>query len=96
MPALTWIDTTPVNPTNLNLMAQSGDLAPTASTFNGQTGRTVTHNRGHLNYQVLINPTADPLGKVGEIWMAKSANTVVIYNSGSARGAFDYTVVPRL
>ena len=93
--SLTWIASTPVNPTNLNLMAQSADLAPTASTFNGQSGRTITHNYGHQNYQLLINPTADPLGLLGEIWVIKSDNTAVVYNSGSARGAFDYVIVPR-
>lgn len=94
--ALTWISSTPVNPTNMNLMAQSIDLQPAASTFAGQAGRTITHNRGHLNYMVLINPTADPLGLLGEISFVKSNNTVVIANSGSARGAFDYVVVPRV
>lgn len=96
MPPLTWIDSTPVNPANLNLMAQNIDLQPTASTFAGQAGRTITHNRGHLNYMVLINATADPLGLLGELTYIKSNNTVVVQNSGSARGAFDYTVVPRL
>ncbi|MBW2673197.1 MAG: hypothetical protein JRD89_07255 [Deltaproteobacteria bacterium] len=94
MTHLTWIDSTNVNPENLNKMAQDADLAPAASTFAGSDGRTITHNYGHTAYQVNINPTADPAGFLGEVWVSKAANTVVIYNSGSARGAFDYVILP--
>lgn len=89
-----WIDSTEVNPTNLNKLAQNDDFAPTASTFQGQSGRTITHNYGHTNYVVIVNPSADPAGFLGEIWYSISANTVVIYNSGQAVGAFEYTIMP--
>lgn len=94
MARLTIITTTPVDPTNLAKFTQDEDLKPTASTFNGASGRTITHNYGHTNYQVLINPTADSGGLLGEILVAKAANTVVIYNSGAAVTAFDYTILP--
>ncbi len=94
MARLTWDDSTPVNTANLAKLTQDEDLKPTASTFNGASGRTITHNYGHQNYQVLVNPTADPAGFLGEIWFSKANNTVVIYNSGPAVGAFDYTVLP--
>ena len=91
---LTWINSSPLNPTNLNNLVQEGSLQPETSTFNGQDGRTLTHDYGHPDYQATINPTADCQNFLGEIWMNKSANTVVIYNSGSHRGAFDYVIIP--
>lgn len=96
MTHLTWIDTTPVDPENLNKMAQTDDLKPPAAVaFAGSSGRTITHNYGHTDYQVIINPVEDPGGFLGEIWFVKSANTVVVYNSGSATGNFDYVIIPQ-
>ena len=94
MARVTIISSTPVDVATLAKMTQDEDLKPTASTFNGASGRTITHNYGHTNYQVLLNPTADAQGFLGELWFSKAANTVVIYNSGSAVGAFDYTIPP--
>ncbi len=94
MPHLTFVSDTGLSPTNMNKLTQEEDLKPIASTFNGQDGRTITHNFGHTNYQVIVNPTADPQGFLGEIWFSKSANTVVVYNSGSAVGAFGYVIIP--
>lgn len=94
MAHLTWVNDTGVNPTNLNKHTQDDDLKPTASTFNGQNGRTITHNYGHTDYEIIINPTADPQGFLGEVWTSKSANTVVVYNSGSHTGAFDWVIIP--
>jgi len=95
MAHLTWIDSSEVNPTNLNKMAQTDDLKPPAPVaFAGSAGHTITHNYGHTDYQVIINPVDDPGGFLGEIWYSKSANTVVVYNSGSAKGNFDYVIIP--
>ena len=94
MAHLTWAADTAVNATNLNKLTQNDDLEPTASTFNGSTGRTLTHNKGTLNYMVIVNPKADPGGTLGEVWYSKALNTVTIYNSGSFTGAFDYIVIP--
>jgi len=94
MSRLTWIASTPVDPTNLAKLTQDEDLKPTASVFAGSAGVTITHNYGHTNYQVLINPKADPQGFLGEVWISKAANTCVIYNSGTAVTAFDYTILP--
>jgi len=93
--ALNWTDTTPVNPENLNKMAQQDDFRPSSSTFAGPSGVTITHNYGHTNYHVLVKPTEDPKGAIGDVWVSKSANTVVVYNSGSATTAFEYVIVPR-
>jgi hypothetical protein len=94
MARLTWGTSTPVDVANLAKLTQDEDLKPTASTLAGSAGRTITHNFGHTNYQMMLNPTADPAGFLGEVWFSKAANTVVIYNSGSAVGAFDYTIMP--
>jgi polyhydroxyalkanoate synthesis regulator phasin len=151
MARLTWEDTTPVNPTNLNKMLQEadvealeadvealetevaaleGDVAaleadvealetdvealetdvatletdvaalegglkpPPAESFAGSTGCTITHNYGHTDYQIIINPVADPEGYLGEIWISKANNTAIIYNSGIATGDFDYVIIP--
>jgi len=76
MARLTWEDSTPVNPANLNKMNQDEDMKPTASTFNSTAGRTITHSYGHQNYNVAIIPTADPDGYLGEIYLTKADNTV--------------------
>lgn len=94
MARLTIISSTPVNVATLALFTQDEDLKPAASTFQGASGRTLTHNYGHTNYQVLINPTADTKGLLGEVWVSKAANTAVIYNSGAAVTAFGYTILP--
>ncbi|OGC00152.1 hypothetical protein A2V82_16585 [candidate division KSB1 bacterium RBG_16_48_16] len=59
-------------------------------TLNGQIGVTVTHNKGDTSYLVKISPTGlTALGKVGDIAYVKSANTVVVYNSGQANLSAD-------
>lgn len=63
-----------------------------SANFAGPNGVTITHNLGHTNYKVMITPTADPQGFLGEVWVVKSANTIVVYNSGSATTAFDWLI----
>lgn len=94
MSHLTWVDATDVNPTNLNKLSQDEDFHPATLAFNGDSGRTITHNYGHTDYMVIINPVADPAGFLGEVWISKAANTAVVYNSGAATGNFDYVVIP--
>lgn len=94
MARLTIISSTPVNVATLAKFTQDEDLKPAVSAFAGPTGVTLTHNYGHTGYQVLINPKADPGGLLGEVWVVKAANTAVIYNSGAAVTAFDYTILP--
>lgn len=96
MAHLTFIDSTPLNPTNMNKLTQEDDLKPPAAVaLAGSTGHTITHNYGHTDYQVIVNPVAYPAGFLGEIWFSKAANTVVVYNSGSATGNFDYVIIPQ-
>ncbi len=63
-----------------------------SSTFNGPTGRVITHNLGHVNYVVNITPTADTEGYLGEWWVSKSSNSFTLFNSGSATTSFDYVI----
>lgn len=94
MARLTIISSTPVNVATLEKFTQDEDLKPAANVFAGPAGQTLTHNYGHTNYQVLINPKADAGGLLGEVWIVKAANTAVVYNSGAAVTAFDYTILP--
>jgi hypothetical protein len=70
----------------------NGQVLTGAANFGSVDGRTVTHNVGNTNYRVLITPTADPGGYLGEWWVLKQANTFVVYNSGAATTAFDWEV----
>lgn len=76
----------------LKSMPPNGLVITGGSAFGGLAGKTITHNIGHVNYRVLITPTADPKGYLGEWWVLKQANTFVVYNSGSAVTAFDWEV----
>ena len=64
-----------------------------SATFAGPAGRTITHDLGHTDYDVTVTPTDDPLGFLGEVWVIKSANAVVVYNSGSATTSFEWRIV---
>lgn len=94
MARLTWIDETGVNPENLNKMTQDEDFKPAILAFNGDSGRTITHNYGHKDYQLIVNPAAGSQGFIGDVWITKSSNTAVVYNSGSGRGNFAYVIMP--
>ena len=49
----------------------------------GTDGVTITHNKGDTAYQVAVNITGvNAAAKAGQISYVKSANTVVIYNTG--------------
>ena len=63
------------------------------SAFAGPAGVTITHNFGTTNYHVIIEPTVSPGGLLGEVSYTKSANTVVVYNSGAAVTAFAYLLI---
>ena len=62
----------------------SGQVIQTgAIALKGMDGSTVTHNKGDLSYQVKINLTGSSSAlQAGQISYVKSANTVVIYNTG--------------
>jgi len=61
-----------------------------SSTFNGTTGRAITHSVGSTSFSVAIIPTADPGGTLGYIYVAKTTTNFTVYNTGSFIGNFDY------
>ena len=62
-----------------------------SSTFNGTTGREITHSLGHQLYVVLVTPTADPAAGF-YWWITKSDDTVLIKCNGVVSTAFDYRI----
>jgi len=50
----------------------------------GQDGVSVTHNLGHANYQIKLT-ALHRADRVGDFWYTKSANTLVVYNTGEPR-----------
>lgn len=74
---------------------EAAGLDSAASTFNGSTGRAITiASQGSTSYFVLVTPSADPGGNLGEVWVViNSATQFTVYNSGSAVTAFRYKVV---
>lgn len=63
-----------------------------SSQFNSISGRAITHNLGHTNYRVSIFPTQNPQGYLGEIWLNKEPNRIIVYNSGPATTSFEYMI----
>jgi hypothetical protein len=64
-----------------------------SSTFNSTTGVTITHNIGNTNYKVYITPTGDPGATLGEVYVTKNNNTIVVYCSGTnTTTTFDYVI----
>ena len=63
-----------------------------SSTFNGTTGRELTHSLGHQNYRVNIYLTEDPGGSYVSHFYTKADNTVTIYTQGSIATDFDYRI----
>lgn len=64
-----------------------------SSAFNSTAGVTITHNLGYTTYQVYVTPTSNPSGYLGEVYVTKNANNMVVYCSGSTTTAtFDYVI----
>lgn len=64
-----------------------------AAQFNGTEGVIINHNKGDLNYYVLVLPSQDTQGYLGEVWVEKGEETLTIFNSGSSTATFDYTIL---
>lgn len=63
------------------------------STFNSTAGRVITHNLGHTNYFVMVTPTANTRGYLGEVYVVIGSNSFTVYNTGSAKTAFAYLII---
>jgi hypothetical protein len=77
-----------------NILGQGGSKSIQGSgTFNSSTGTTITHNLGNTNYRVSVIATSDPGGALGEIFITKSTNNVIIKCSGDDTvTTFDYII----
>ena len=61
--------------------------------FNSNEGYIINHNLNTTEYNISITPTSNPNGKLGEIWVEKTANNCVVYCSGSTTTTtFDYLI----
>lgn len=56
--------------------------------FNGTTGTTISHTKGDTNYYVIVMPTANPNGYLGEYWIEKASTNFKVCCSGSATTSF--------
>jgi hypothetical protein len=62
-----------------------------ASTFNGTTGRVITHNLANTTYRVAITPTATLLGRW---YVTKGSSSFTVFSTDAAdAGAFDYVIL---
>lgn len=73
---------------SLETQTQQGD-----ATFNGGTGRTISHSLGHTNYIVNVIALEDTQGDLGDVRIARAANAFTIYNTGGFVGAFRYQMM---
>jgi hypothetical protein len=75
----------------LDISAFNNSFIKGTNTFNSTTGVTITHNIGNTNYYVSIIPTSNASGYLGEIYVKKNANNIIVYCSGtSTTTTFDY------
>jgi hypothetical protein len=67
-----------------------------SSTFNGLSGRTITHSLGTYNYSVSITPAASSGidSDIGTIYVVKSASSISVMNTGTSTMGFDYIIIP--
>lgn len=84
--------------TNVNALNNAIGVGAASSTgkFGGPTGTTITFaNQGGTSYLVLVTPSEDPEGNLGEVWVVNnSATQATVYNSGTATTGFRFKVVP--
>lgn len=59
--------------------------------FAGMDGRTIYHYLGTTNYIVTPPVPTDKEADVGDISIEKTADTIIVYNTGTARSQFDLT-----
>ncbi|MFA5176961.1 MAG: hypothetical protein WC440_02270 [Candidatus Omnitrophota bacterium] len=63
------------------------NIIRSSEVFAGETGKTINISAlgcTRPDYGWLIMPTADPGGDLGQIKFTRSANTLIVYNSGDA------------
>jgi hypothetical protein len=60
--------------------------------FNSTIGTIIPHPVGSLDYTVLITPSQNQNGYMGEYWVEKAMNNFIVKCSGTAIFKFDYIV----
>lgn len=63
------------------------------TTFNGTSGRTISHSIGNINYIVNVSPTEATGGDLGDVYISKAANAFTIYNTGGFIGVCRYQIL---
>jgi len=75
----------------------NGKIHTGTGTFNSTSGRTISIGvtLANTNYRVIVTPTADTQGYLGEIWVTtKTTSNFVVYNTGSNNTAsFDWILI---
>lgn len=110
MPTLTWTETDKINAigipvpyivydeiqSNINLVNAAVGPSSDTGNFAGPTGATITFTaQASTAYLVMITPTANPGGNLGEVWVVNNSPTqATVYNSGTATTAFRFKVIP--
>lgn len=64
-------------------------LHPVSDFFAGMDGRVIYHYLGTTNYVVTLPTPTDKETDVGQISIEKTADTIIVYNTGTARSQFD-------
>ena len=110
MPTLTWTETDKINAigvpvpynvydeiqSNVNLINTALGPACNTGNFAGVTGTAISFTaQATTDYIVVITPTANPGGNLGEVWVVNNSTTqATVYNSGSATTGFRFKVLP--
>lgn len=67
-----------------------------SGTFNTtpDTATTISHSQGTTDFRVMITPTSDPGGFLGEYWVTKTTTNFSVYKTGSGASiTFDYILI---
>lgn len=83
---------------NLEALASgttSGVIETGANTFVGGGGKSIAlaAAQADTNYRVIITPTENGFGNIGEIYVLKTTAGFSVVNSGSATTSFDWAVL---
>ena len=110
MPTLTWTEVDAINAigapvsfqafdeiqANVNAINAAIGPAPNTGTFGGQSGTVITFAaQADTSYLVVITPSANPGGNLGEVWVVNNSTTqATVYNGGTATTGFRFKVLP--
>lgn len=90
------LDTEVIEELKNNILAGSGEKG--TGSFSGDTSGTLvtlTTAMSDTSYTVLVTPSADPGGKLGEVWVTVLTTTTFrVYNSGKATTGFMWRAFP--